>query len=116
MTIMRRASNSKQANDERHFFSELWHFVGRNKYLLTILFFVVIIVFLDENNVFVHIKNKYEIARLSSQRDSYSATCDSLMEELKSLDTNGSSLERIAREQYGMHEEDEEVFIIRGAR
>jgi Septum formation initiator len=97
----------------KKFLSQLWHYVGRHKYFLTVLAFLAIVCFLDKNNLMVRLKNRYEISRLTSQRDNYKETCDSLWSELKALETDGKSLEKIAREQYGMHEAGEEVFIIR---
>ena len=97
----------------KKFLSQLWHYVGRHKYLITVLAFLAIVVFLDKNNLMSRLKNRYEISRLTSQRDSYQKTCDSLWSELKALETDGESLERIAREQYGMHEAGEDVFIIK---
>jgi len=97
----------------KKFLTQLWHYAGKHKYLLTVLGFLVIICFLDKNNLTVRLKNKYEISRLTSERDDYQRKCDSLWSELKSLETDGKSLEKIAREEYGMHEEGEEVFIVR---
>ena len=95
------------------FLSQLWHYLGRHKYLITVVAFLAIIVFLDENNLMVRVKKRYEISRLTSQRNRQQALRDSLEEELRAFDTDGKSLERIAREQYGMHEEGEEVFIVK---
>ena len=98
---------------QSNFLKELWHFLGRNKYLMTIIGFVVIVVFIDQNNVMERIKNHHEITQLKAERDRYQAACDSLRRELDALDTDGRSLERIAREQYGMHKVDEDIYIMR---
>ncbi|MCR5140183.1 MAG: septum formation initiator family protein [Bacteroidaceae bacterium] len=95
------------------FLSQLWHYVGRHKYLITVLAFLAIVCFLDSNNLLVRLRNRVEINRLTAQRDDYQDACDSLWGELKALETDGKSLEKIAREQYGMHEAGEDVFIIR---
>lgn len=95
------------------FLKELWHYIGRHKYMLTVAAFFVIICFLDKNNMFVRLRNQHEINRLNAQIESYRSKCDSLEKELNELNCGGKALETIAREQYGMHEENEEVFIIK---
>lgn len=95
------------------FFKRLWHWLGRHKYAVAVACFLVIVLFLDGNNVFVRMKNRRELRRLNGQIERYATLRDSLEAELESLDADGASLERIAREQYGMHGEDEEVFIIK---
>lgn len=95
------------------FFKRQWHWLGRHKYAVAVACFLVIVLFLDGNNVFVRMKNRRELRRLNGQIERYATLRDSLEAELESLDADGASLERIAREQYGMHGEDEEVFIIK---
>ena len=95
------------------FLKKLWHTIGRHKYLVTVLLFILIVCFLDKNNLFVRMQNKHEISRLNSQIEYYSGLVDSLQKELDALEQGGDALETIAREQYGMHKEDEEVFIIK---
>lgn len=95
------------------FLKKLWHTIGHYKYQVTILLFVLIVCFLDKNNLFVRMRNKQEINRLNAQIEYYSTLVDSLENELDALEQGGDALEAIAREQYGMHKEDEEVFIIK---
>ncbi|MBR4433428.1 MAG: septum formation initiator family protein [Bacteroidaceae bacterium] len=97
----------------KKFLSQLWHYIGRHKYLITVIAFLLIVGFLDKNNMMVRLKNRYEISRLSAQKQEFQNLCDSLSDELQSFDTDGKSLERIAREQYGMHEAGEDVFIVK---
>ena len=73
--------------------------------------FAVIIVFLDENNLMKHIQNKREIASLESQRDELQEQFDELTRKLDELDADPVYMEKIARERYGMHKSDEEIFI-----
>lgn len=95
------------------FLKKFWLFLGRNKYLITVLLFVFVVCFIDKNNLFVRMRNKQEIHRLNSQIEYYSSLVDSLRQALDTLEKGGDALETIAREQYGMHKEDEEVFIIK---
>lgn len=95
------------------FLKKLWHTLGQYKYLVTVLLFVLIVVFLDKNNLFVRMDNRREIHRLNAQIEYYRALVDSLEQELSDIEQGGKALEDIAREQYGMHKEGEEVFIIK---
>lgn len=95
------------------FLKKLWHTLGQYKYLVTVLLFVLIVVFLDKNNLFVRMDNRREIHRLNAQIEYYRALVDSLEQELSDIEQGGEALEDIAREQYGMHKEGEEVFIIK---
>ena len=95
------------------FLRKLWHYIGKHKYAIAIVGFLIIVLFLDSNNVFVRMKNKRELRRLNSQIEQYSSLRDSLVKELDELDADGAALERIAREQYGMHADNEDVFIIK---
>lgn len=94
------------------FLSRTWQFMCRHKYVVTIVLFLVLICFVDQNNLIVRQKNKSELRRLESELEYYTARCDSLQHDLDDLEKGGYTLERIAREQYGMHKSDEEVFLI----
>ena len=47
--------------------SALWDFIGRHKYLITLLVFGVIIVFLDENSLIQRAKHREEIRELNAE-------------------------------------------------
>lgn len=97
----------------KEFFRQLRRFVGRYKYLIVLVTFLLIVLFFDRSNIFSHMRNHRTLNELQEQIDYYSARCDSLEKELHALDSDGEPLERIAREKYGMHRDNEEVFIIR---
>ena len=49
----------------------LWSYIRRHKYLITILSFLVIIVFLDENSLIQRAKHRREINALTSEIEKY---------------------------------------------
>ena len=70
--------------------AQLGIWISKHKYLFVTIAFAVIIGFLDENNMMKHIQNRREIA---------------------ALEADPVLIEKIARERYGMHKADEEMFI-----
>ena len=94
------------------FVKKLWHTMGQHKYLVTLIAFVLLLMFFDSNNVFVRLKYKHQLSDLQEQVEHYRALTDSLRLQLEAVDAGGKALETIARVQYGMHNDNEEVFII----
>lgn len=87
--------------------------VGRYKYAITIVAFLLIICFLDQNNLLSRLKYKRQMYDLKREIEYYEALRDSSVAGLKQLAEDSSNLERVAREKYGMHFPNEDVFIIR---
>jgi len=53
-----------------------------------------------------------ELKQLEKGKDYYSKQIESIRKELRELDANPASLEKIAREKYLMKKEGEDIFII----
>ena len=92
-----------------NFFSTL----GRYKYIVTIGLFLLIICFLDQNNLMLRWQHRQQRMALQKEIEYYEAVRDSSVQGLKELERNRANLERVAREKYGMHLPDEEIFIIK---
>lgn len=92
----------------KDFFSK----IGRYKYIITIVLFLLIICFFDQNNLLIRWEHRQQRQNLQKEIEYYEAIRDSSVQGLKELENNGDNLERIAREKYGMHLSNEEVFII----
>ena len=75
-------------------------FVKNNKILLAILFFVVFIFFIDDNNVFVRITQKREIRALNSKIEEYKRQIERDEMLIQELDNDSLIKEHIAREKY----------------
>ncbi|WP_455673369.1 FtsB family cell division protein [Phocaeicola sp.] len=89
----------------------IWNYIRRHKYLLTVLVFVVVIGFLDENSMIQRIKHRNEINTLNSEIEKYRKQYEEDTERLKELTTNPEALEKIAREKYLMKKPNEDVFV-----
>ena len=85
--------------------------VGSKLYLITIAIFLLMVCFVDKNNLIGRYRLHNEIRELEQQKVYYldQIRKDSL--EIESL-KNDSSLERIARELYLMKRKNEIIFIV----
>lgn len=81
--------------------------------MITIVGFLLIICFLDQNNLMLRWQHRQQRLSLLKEIEYYEAVRDSSVQGLKNLEQDKSNLERVAREKYGMHLPDEEIFIIR---
>ena len=84
--------------------ANIWAFIGRHKYWVTIGAFLLIIGVLDENSLIRRIAHKREIHRYRKQYEE-----DSKL--LKEISSNKEALEKVAREKYLMKKENEDIFI-----
>ncbi|MBR3884041.1 MAG: septum formation initiator family protein [Bacteroidaceae bacterium] len=91
---------------------EFFQWVVKHKYLFVTIAFLLMIVFLDENNLLKHIQNQREITELKTEIEELQEQHDIVVRKLGELDKDVDVLEKVAREKYGMHLEDEEIFII----
>ena len=76
----------------------LWAFVCRRKYLITLVVFVVIVGFLDENSIVRRMGYANEISRLNNEIEKYRAEYEENTERLNELAVDSGAIERIARE------------------
>ncbi len=68
--------------------------------------------FFDINNLFTMNKMRTTEKELEQQRDYYKQNIEKIQEDIKLLRTNDKHLEKFARENYLMHKEYEDVYII----
>lgn len=89
----------------------IWNYIRRHKYLITVLIFIVVIGFLDENSLIQRIKHRNEISTLNSEIERYRTQYEEDTERLKELTTNPEALEKIAREKYLMKKPNEDIYV-----
>ena len=85
----------------------------KNKYFIVTFAFVIIITFIDKNNIirFIDLSiDKYRQERVMKQ---YRKDIVELDKKIKELSYDRDSLEKFARENCYFHEKDEEIFIVR---
>lgn len=86
--------------------------VLRNKYILTIVIFVLWVLLLDSNNLIARYKEMRELHNLKVDREYYIKKIESDRKKLHELKTDNQNLEKFAREQYRMKRADEDLYII----
>jgi cell division protein FtsB len=84
----------------------------RNKYVLTIIFFLIWIILLDSNNLIARFKDMRELHRLRADREYYLIKIKEDSRKLQELKTDNDNLEKFAREQYRMKKPDEDLYIV----
>lgn len=94
------------------FLPKLKVFIGRHKYWIVFVLFLLVILVASDNSLVKRVVQKREIRDLQEQlRESAE---QKRQNELMLNDLNDSMvIDRIARERYNMHREDEEIFLER---
>ncbi len=86
--------------------------IWRNKYLVATILFLTFIIFLDENSIVSHNRNKRKLKELTEQKEIYKEQIKSDKQKLEDLNSGSENLEKFAREQFYMSKPDEDVFIV----
>lgn len=88
---------------------------AKNKYIITIIAFVIWMIFFDAKDIITQRERTGELRQLQESKAYYTneiATEKKALEELKS---NPAAIEKYAREQYLMKKENEDLFIVQKA-
>lgn len=84
----------------------------KNKFVLAGIAFLVWISVFDENNLIERRQLLKDLKQLERDKTYFEERIKIDAERLKELRTNDDNLEKFAREQYLMHRENEDVFVI----
>lgn len=83
-----------------------------NKYFIAFAVFTVMMLFFDDNNVFVQSDRKKQLKELQTRASFYQNEIANTKLELKTLQSSPAAIEKFARESFMMKRENEDVFII----
>ena len=83
-----------------------------NKYILTILCFLIWMCFFDQRDILNTIEQKGKLNQLLAKKHYYEQEIASAKQELTDLQNNSISLEKFAREKYLMKKDGEDVYLI----
>jgi cell division protein DivIC len=85
----------------------------KNKYILTVLFFAVWMVFFDDRDIITtHFRYKKELRNLENSKAYYQEQITETRKELEQLKNDPQTMERYAREKYRMKRAEEDLYII----
>ena len=83
-----------------------------NKYLIVTLIFAVVLIFVDQYNIFFQIKNFKKLRAAKQQIEFYDKEIENQQNILDNLHKDSAMMERIAREKYMMKRENEVIYVI----
>jgi len=87
--------------------------VFKNKFLITSVLFVGWMLFFDHNNLFLHFQYRAELNELKQSKQYYKDQIEQTKKDIDLIKTNPLWLEKVAREQYLMKRDNEDVFLVR---
>lgn len=89
---------------------KIWNVI-KNRYVATTIIFLCLILFIDQNNLFVIGRLHREVKELHVEASEAHRAVETDSIRINSLLTNIDSIERFGREEYLMKRADEDVFI-----
>ena len=95
----------------RNFMLRIYHVKGL-KYIVVVFLAVLFIGFLDENSVWKHLRNQQYIGELKDEIKAYEERYKHDKAQIRELDSDPKSIEKIARERYFMKADDEDIFVL----
>jgi cell division protein DivIC len=104
--------NQKVEHPVKHYLTQSL-VVLRNKYVLTIVVFLVWLTFFDRYDLVDMMNNASTIREMKTEKEYYRTKITEDSTRIKELTTNNENLEKYAREQYLMKKADEEIFIVK---
>ena len=90
---------------------QVWAFIRRNKYMITLGTFLLIIGLLDENSLVQRASHRAEIHQLKTEIARYREQYEQDSKLLKEITSNPEALEKVAREKYFMKKENEDIYV-----
>lgn len=95
--------------------NKIWRYtrpIVRNKYIVTILAFVIWITFFDTYHLIDRIKDVTYLKELQAERDFFKHEIERYRTQINELRSDRENLEKFAREQHLMKRKNEDIFII----
>lgn len=83
-----------------------------NKYVLSVVFFLVWISFFDRNDLFTQWERKQELNKLEQSAAYYEKGIADTKKNLLDLNNNPAMLEKFARENFYLKRSNEQVFLV----
>ena len=84
----------------------------RDKYTITVLIFIVWMLFFDQNSIIDRISLARNIKTLKQEKERLVNEISRNRESINELQSSPENLEKFAREEYFMKKRDEDIFII----
>ena len=84
----------------------------RNIYVLTIIGYLIWMLFLDANNIPNQLRTRVKLSRLEDEKEYYLQKIQEVQQDREELLSDPELLEKFAREKYLMRKPQEDVYVI----
>ena len=84
----------------------------RNKYIIALSAFIVLMLFIDHNDIFVQMDRQKQLKALLISKNFYQQQIHQTKKNLSDLQNNSAALEKYAREKYLLKRDNEDVFVV----
>src|SRR5215470_11816558 len=84
----------------------------RNKYIAAVAGFIILMLFIDHNDIFVQLDRRRQLDALQARKKFYEQQIEQTKKNLSDLQNNTAALERYAREKYFLKRDNEDVFVV----
>ena len=104
---------SKIEQDNMSRLNSVFLFICRHKYLVVLLFIVLVVGFIDDNSFMHRFDRRNRMGQLRSEIEAYKTQYEMADRQLREMDSDPNAIEKMAREKYFMKRPGEDVFVIR---
>ncbi len=84
----------------------------RNKYLIALTAFIILMLFIDHNDIFMQLDRRRQLNDLMASRQFYEKQIEQTRKNLADLQNNSAALEKYAREKFLLKRDNEDLFVI----
>lgn len=92
--------------------SIIWNYLSHYKYLIVIVVGVLVVGVIDDNSIYQHVKYQIQINNLRSEIKKYTARYQADTKLLREMRVDPKAYQKIARENYFMKADDEDIFVL----
>jgi cell division protein FtsB len=86
--------------------------IFRDKYVIALTAFIVLMLFIDHNDIFVQLDRRKQLDALLSSKQFYEKQIEETRKNLSDLQNNPAALEKYAREKFYLKKDNEDLFIV----
>ena len=84
----------------------------RNKYIAALIGFIILMLFIDHNDIFVQMDRRRQLNNLLASKHFYEQQIEQTKKNLSDLQNNSAALERYAREKFLLKRDNEDLFVV----
>jgi cell division protein DivIC len=84
----------------------------RNKYIIALTAFIILMLFIDHNDIFMQLDRRRQLNDLVASKEFYEKQIEQTRKNLADLQNNSAALEKYAREKFLLKRDNEDLFVI----